>query len=601
MLGHNAIAALAISATVAAAGGPAAYSLTCDPGSFSVTGVAATTVAGRMITASPGGFALTGVLALTARGMFVSAATGAYALAGVQASTLADRMVVASPGSFAHSGVAASTLADRVLSASPGSFSVGGVDATFVYVPVVGAFTLSADPGSFALSGAAVGALASRALDATPGSFAVAGIQASATAGRMASADPGAFGLSGVAASTVGGRALTVDPGTLTLSGVPVTTSTGRALIASPGACAISGVDAGLVYAPTAGAFTLTAEPGSFSIDDGGPASTLAGRILLAAPGALQLRQPINDVDWTNVVGCHVDGNGDLVKDAPGGWGSGGAISSRVLTGDGYAERTVQADFAPGVGYLMFGLSRGDDSQSYDDIDFAIYSYPSDPGIWIIYEGGNYVTQGGADSCNAGDVHRVAVEGGAVKYYVNGVLVHTSALSPSFPLVVDTALLDIGARVEDAKIIGETTLTAERVISSAVGLYSHAGSPITCSTTRVLVAVEGAFAITGTNATLLGGALSPGRALDLLASSRTFTQSASTRTFDLLAATRVFDLAAAAPGFPSLLLEDGGFILFEDGGGILQESRDPLEVGQIVNAGASARIITLSASRIEET
>ena len=51
-----------------------------------------------------------------------------------------------------------------------------------------------------------------------------------------------------------------------------------------------------------------------------------------------------------------------------------------------------------------------------------------------------------------GSTYRIAVEAGAVKYYENGALKYTSALAPSYPLLVDTAILTVGASVQNAVV-----------------------------------------------------------------------------------------------------------------------------------------------------
>lgn len=53
-------------------GGPAGFSLTASPGSYAISGVAASTVATRLIAADPGAYALTGVAASTVAGYILS-------------------------------------------------------------------------------------------------------------------------------------------------------------------------------------------------------------------------------------------------------------------------------------------------------------------------------------------------------------------------------------------------------------------------------------------------------------------------------------------------------------------------------------------------
>ncbi len=53
------------------------------------------------------------------------------------------------------------------------------------------------------------------------------------------------------------------------------------------------------------------------------------------------------------------------------------------------------------------------------------------------------------------DVLRVAVEGGVVKYALNGTILYTSSTPPRYPLVTDTSLYSSGAKVQDATMGGE--------------------------------------------------------------------------------------------------------------------------------------------------
>ncbi len=138
------------------------------------------------------------------------------------------------------------------------------------------------------------------------------------------------------------------------------------------------------------------------------------------------------NVTWTNTVGVAVNGN-SIGKSAVEGWGNAGAVSTQAIaTGDGYADFT-----ADGLGYGMFGLSHGDTDQSYQDIDYALY-IELGPNTIYVFENG--VNKGVVGTYTWGDRFRVAVEGGVVKYRKNGTRLYTSAVAPTFPLLVDTSL-----------------------------------------------------------------------------------------------------------------------------------------------------------------
>jgi hypothetical protein len=69
---------------------------------------------------------------------------------------------------------------------------------------------------------------------------------------------------------------------------------------------------------------------------------------------------------------------------------------------------------------------------------------------WDIRETGTYRTGGGFV---AGDVFKIAIESGVVKYYRNGTVVYTSTVPPTYPLGFDTSLLHMGSRVTNAHIV----------------------------------------------------------------------------------------------------------------------------------------------------
>src|SRR6266536_3697186 len=152
---------------------------------------------------------------------------------------------------------------------------------------------------------------------------------------------------------------------------------------------------------------------------------------------------------WSNAVGVSPSGN-NLTKTATTGWGNAGAASTRALAlGDGYVEFTASETNTA----RMCGLSNGDSNQDWQDIDFGMY--PVGDGGLHVYEGGIY--RGVIGSYAAGDRLRVAVEGGVVKYRKNGVLLYTSTVAPTYPLLVDTAIYSNGGTLNNVVISGSLT------------------------------------------------------------------------------------------------------------------------------------------------
>jgi RHS repeat-associated protein len=125
--------------------------------------------------------------------------------------------------------------------------------------------------------------------------------------------------------------------------------------------------------------------------------------------------------------------------------GAGAASSQAIVSGDGYVELTASETTTS----RMIGLSNGDTNQNYPDIDFAAYL---DSGNLCVYEAGS--NRGCFSTYVGGNTIRVAVESGVVKYKKNGTVIYTSSVTPTYPLLVDTALWSNGATLNNVVISG---------------------------------------------------------------------------------------------------------------------------------------------------
>lgn len=96
-------------------GGPTAYTLTADAGSFTLSGQDAGFVVGRILTADAGSFALTGQDAALRIGRVITADAGAFVLTGQDAT-----LTVTPAGGTAYT-----------LTAEAGAFALTGQDAEF--------------------------------------------------------------------------------------------------------------------------------------------------------------------------------------------------------------------------------------------------------------------------------------------------------------------------------------------------------------------------------------------------------------------------------------------------------------------------------------
>ena len=150
---------------------------------------------------------------------------------------------------------------------------------------------------------------------------------------------------------------------------------------------------------------------------------------------------PAPFVQWTSAVGVETSA-GTLRKVTADGW-TAGAVSTGTLVGDGYAETVV----AETNTYRLFGLGTGDSGAGYDDVDFGLY--PAANGQLYVFEKGVY--RGSFGDYAPGDVLRVSVDGGVVRYIRNGRVLYESTQPPVYPLLVDTALYSAGATLQSVR------------------------------------------------------------------------------------------------------------------------------------------------------
>lgn len=188
---------------------PTNYTLTCDVGAYTLTGVAAALRRGYTLTADVGAYAITGQSATVSRGYRITADVGTYSLTGQ--------------------------------------------DATLNYVPGAANYSLTCDTGAYTLTGH----------DATL-------TYSAGTANYTLTCETGAYALTGVDAITSFGRRLVADVGAYSLTGIDAALRRGYSLAADTGSYALTGYDADLVYTPAGPVnYTLTCEVGAYLLGGG--------------------------------------------------------------------------------------------------------------------------------------------------------------------------------------------------------------------------------------------------------------------------------------------------------------------------------------------
>lgn len=141
-------------------------------------------------------------------------------------------------------------------------------------------------------------------------------------------------------------------------------------------------------------------------------------------------------IQWVNKVGVVQGTNRKLTKVYTGGqWDSGAFGPNSIASGDGFLELVVDST---GTFNRMVGLSNTDADQNYTSIKYAFYLSTAQ---LEVRENG---TQRATSTMAVGDILRIEVSGGSVKYYKNGALLYTSLLSLTYPLYPDCALSTSG-------------------------------------------------------------------------------------------------------------------------------------------------------------
>jgi hypothetical protein len=153
-----------------------------------------------------------------------------------------------------------------------------------------------------------------------------------------------------------------------------------------------------------------------------------------------------DNVVWTNAVNATATGNSIQKTGGCDGCEDSGATSAQQFTGNGYVEFTASETTTQ----RAIGLSSGNKNTSYADIDFAIALWNSNGGYVEIYE--NDVYKAGTVSYSPGDVFRIEVDQGVVRYLKNGSVFYTSQKKPKPTLLADISLRGAGSTLVNAVI-----------------------------------------------------------------------------------------------------------------------------------------------------
>ena len=234
------------------------------------------------------------------------------------------------------------------------------------------------------------------------------------------------------------------DPGTppaSTPSAQSSGTTSGGPGGAAPGGSGFASVGGGLAPSPALGG--AASDPGAGVASAGTAGAPIPGPVTVwsgAVPAQTQ------GVVWSSLVNVTSTG-GSLTKiSGCDGCADAGAVSKQQITaGDGYFEFTASE-----TGSLrLIGFRSSNRGADRNEIQFAIVLRPG--GMAEVRELGIRRTN---TTYVRGDVFRIAVVAGTIRYYKNGRLLYISGLAPAYPLTVGTSLLSRGATVTRAIISG---------------------------------------------------------------------------------------------------------------------------------------------------
>jgi hypothetical protein len=152
----------------------------------------------------------------------------------------------------------------------------------------------------------------------------------------------------------------------------------------------------------------------------------------------------VQNVTWTSPVNVTATGNSLQKTSGCDGCDDAGAVSQQqIISGNGYVEFTASET----VSTRFVGLTNVGTGTSAAGVNFAILL---EPGWAEVRENGAFRTN---TPLAVGDVFRVSIESGVVKYYQNGTLFYTSTVTPIYPLLLDARIWSLNGTVTNAIIV----------------------------------------------------------------------------------------------------------------------------------------------------
>ncbi|MDB5258458.1 MAG: hypothetical protein JWM14_3153 [Chitinophagaceae bacterium] len=176
-------------------------------------------------------------------------------------------------------------------------------------------------------------------------------------------------------------------------------------------------------------------------------------------PATSGCSEAVAQVVWDSLsTGLNVSGNSLTRIQNTNAW-DGGAASLNTVSNNGYFQFTALET----TKLRAAGLSTTNANANYTSIQYAFYLNTG--GVLTIQESGT--AKGPTGTYTTGDLLKIAVEAGVVKYYQNGNLLYISATAPTLPLLVDVSINNTGGTINNALVSNYTAGVFNAVATSA--------------------------------------------------------------------------------------------------------------------------------------
>jgi hypothetical protein len=185
---------------------------------------------------------------------------------------------------------------------------------------------------------------------------------------------------------------------------------------------------------------------------------------LMVVPGGVA--GSVQNATWIRQGFATVSADGLTVQKTGGCTGcldAGGISQQQISSGDGYIEFTRGAD----ANFKQIGIDNPGVWASSVKYGFTLW-----PTYVEIRENGVYRGDTGS---GVGDVLRIQIVGGQVKYFKNGVLIYTSTAAPAYPVALQVRLSNLNATFGNARILSATGGTAPAITSASLLPNATAG------------------------------------------------------------------------------------------------------------------------------